>query len=87
MNVRSSGIGLFALPQNILKNIFIENYFNLIILKYQHSASRFAQQQNKEEAYIQNLTNFLLNKTKQNFNSQQSDTKDTFFMAIKHFGA
>ena len=67
MNVRSSAIGLSALPQNILENIFIENYFNLIILKYQHSASRFAQQQNKEEAYIQNLTNLLLNKNKTEF--------------------
>ena len=67
MNVRSSAIGLSALPQNILKNIFIENYFNLIILKYQHSASRFAQQQNKEEAYIQNLINLLLNKNKTEF--------------------
>ena len=45
--VRSSKTRLFALSQNILKNIFIENYFNLIILKHQHSASRFAQQQNK----------------------------------------
>ena len=38
----------------------MKNYFNLIILKYQHSASMFAQQQNKEDAYIQNLTNFFL---------------------------
>ena len=58
--LRSSRAGLFALPQNILKNIFMKNYFNLIILKYQHSASMFAQQQNKEDAYIQNLTNFFL---------------------------
>ena len=69
--VRSSKTGLFALSQNILKNIFIENYFNLIILKYQHSASRFAQQQNKEDAYIQNLPNFFdqhqqINKTELN---------------------
>ena len=72
MNVSSSRTGLFALSQNILKNIFIENYFNLIILKYQHSASRFAQQQNKEDAYIQNLANLLfdqhqqINKTESN---------------------
>ena len=58
MNVRSSRTGLFALSQNILKNIFIENYFNLIFLKHQNSASRFAQQHNKEDTYIQNLTNF-----------------------------
>ena len=50
---------------------FIENYFNLIILKYQHSASRFAQQQNKEDAYIQNLPNLFdqhqqINKTELN---------------------
>ena len=59
MNVRSSRTGLFALSQNILKNIFTENYFNFVILKYQHSASRFAQKQNKEDAYIQNLANLL----------------------------
>ena len=55
MNVSSSRTGLFALSQNILKNLFKENYLNLIILKYQHSASKFAEQQNKDEAYIQNL--------------------------------
>ena len=69
--LRSSRTSLFALSQNILKNIFIENYFNLIILKYQHSASRFAQQQNKEDAYIQNLPNLFdqhqqINKTELN---------------------
>ena len=63
--LRSSRTGLFALSQNILKKTFIENYFNLIILKYQHSASRFAQQQNKEEAYTQNLTNLLFDQQKQ----------------------
>ena len=71
--LRSSRTGLFALSQNILKNIFIENYFNSIILKYQHSASRSAQQQNKEDAYIKNLANLLcdqyqqINKTELNF--------------------
>ena len=70
--LRSSRTRLFAFSQNILKNIFIENYFNLIILKYQHSASRFAQQQNKEDAYIQNLANLIfdqhqhINKTELN---------------------
>ena len=48
-----------------MKNIFIEHYFNLIILKYQHSASRFAQQQNKEDNYIQNLTNLLFDQHQQ----------------------
>ena len=32
--LRSLRTGLFALSQNILQNDFIENYFNLIILKY-----------------------------------------------------
>ena len=70
--LRSSRTGLFALSQNILKNIFIDNYFNLIILKYQHSAARFTQQENKEDAYIQNLANLLfdqhqqINKTESN---------------------
>ena len=54
-----------------------EKYFYrklfLIIFKYQHSGSRFAQQQNKEKSYIQNLANLLfdqhqqINKTKINF--------------------
>ena len=65
MNVKSSRTGLFALSQNILKNIFIENYFNLIILKYQHSASRFVQHQNKENAYIQDLANILFDRHQQ----------------------
>ena len=65
MNVKSLRTGLSALSQNILKNIFIENYFNLIILKYQHSASRFVQQQNKENAYIQDLANLLFDQHQQ----------------------
>ena len=44
---------------NIQKSIFIENYFNLIILNIQHSASRFAQQQKKEDTYVQNLANLF----------------------------
>ena len=50
--LRSSRASLFAFSQKILKNFFIENHFNLIILKYQHSASRFTYQQNKENVYI-----------------------------------
>ena len=37
----------------------MENYYNLIVLKYQHLASRFAQQQKKDDAFIQNLANLL----------------------------
>ena len=58
--VRSSKTGLFALSQNILKNIFIENCFNLIILKYQHSASRFAQQQIKRTLTFKTSQTFFL---------------------------
>ena len=56
--LRSSRTGLFAYL-NIQKSIFIENYFNLIILNIQHSASRFAQQQKKEDTYVQNLANLF----------------------------